>query len=253
MAGEKNIVSNGILHLNMDLERILKGTNTMPTTSASTPEPQREKLLLTEDEWNLWLQERMKEGNWIRRKLRTETEAKPDSEKKKAGRQKHVIWWASYDCDRGRHYIPQKNPSISPSKRRKSEPTMKVGCPACFSASCKWSKHGPNEPNEVEVNFFSTHEGHNPGTVEEDISISRMSQRTWDWVKERVAQGLNWQAIKLLLRLDADVLRRVRDLNLSNFTLSVSNALSIELYRSRKEPILLSRKLCALIRPMSTT
>jgi hypothetical protein len=123
------------------------------------------------------------------------------------GRPKTTIWWCRYDCDRARTYRDEKDPNLSPSKRRKrSKRSIKVVCPAHFTASCK---QGPNgSAATVVVKYWSVHEGHEAGTLQ-DFATSMMPRAAREWLQERVAQGLDWRAIKPFLRLDDDTLDKV--------------------------------------------
>lgn len=58
------------------------------------------------------------------------------------------------------------------------------------------------------MEFQDKHEGHTPGTLR-DMASSMLTIHVRQWIEEKVESGLNWKAIKAMLRIDTDILDSV--------------------------------------------
>lgn len=61
---------------------------------------------------------------------------------------------------------------------------------------------------DIEIEYSWEHTGHDPGSLK-DMQESMMSDRVRDWVNSRVNEGLDWKAIKDLVRIDEEILDNV--------------------------------------------
>ena len=62
--------------------------------------------------------------------------------------------------------------------------------------------------DEVKIEYHNTH-NHEVGTLNAQVG-ERLKKATVDWLNGRVAEGLDYPAIKHLMRLDSQMLNAVR-------------------------------------------
>lgn len=120
------------------------------------------------------------------------------------GRKKTWEWTERWQCGRAEVYRDERQESLSPAKRRddRTHESVKVGCKAHFFLRKHVGEDG------IEVEYKDKHNGHQPGTVG-DMASSMLTIRVREWVTEKVDRGLNWPAIKAMLRIDTDILDAV--------------------------------------------
>lgn len=90
---------------------------------------------------------------------------------------------------------------------------MKVGCKAHF-----WLRKALDS-EEVTIEYRNEHNGHDPNTIK-DMTASMLPRQVKRWIEEKVDSGLNWRAIKPMLRISADVLDSVRTLSVLDQSVS---------------------------------
>ncbi|KAL9937971.1 hypothetical protein V8E36_003516 [Tilletia maclaganii] len=118
-----------------------------------------------------------------------------------------LIWRHRYICDHaGRPQNKPKNGNLSPDKRRKRLPSIKVGCKAQFNAS------RPIVEDRVYVKWIFEHTGHDIASLR-SVAESRLPHRIRDWLRVRVEEGRDWRAIRNLLRLEDDQLQQLEDMD----------------------------------------
>ncbi|KAH9807717.1 hypothetical protein DFH28DRAFT_913167 [Melampsora americana] len=79
-----------------------------------------------------------------------------------------------------------------PKLKRKSQPSMKVGCPAKFTIKTRI------DSGLYELEWYWQHKNHEPYSVA-DMKRMRLAAPVRQWLCERVLAGMNWSAIKRLL------------------------------------------------------
>jgi hypothetical protein len=119
---------------------------------------------------------------------------------KPGGKEKTWEWTERLNCHHAGVYRDQRNANTSPSKRRphQSEPSVKNGCSAHIWL---WKFIGQDQ---VQVEYTWRH-AHSIGTLME-MRLSMMPIRLQNWLKDLVAQGLDWPQIKMRLQLDTETL-----------------------------------------------
>lgn len=130
-----------------------------------------------------------------------EAEAQP---KPKKGRPSVYEWTEKWVCDHSGQYRDQRKANLSPSKRRdnRTHGSIKVGCKAHL-----WFRKRIGQ-DKIEIEYAWEHSGHTPGSLK-DMQESMMSDQVRDWVNTRVNEGLDWRAMKDLLRIDEAILDEV--------------------------------------------
>ncbi|KAK4694806.1 hypothetical protein P7C70_g8674, partial [Phenoliferia sp. Uapishka_3] len=104
-----------------------------------------------------------------------------------------------YECD----HAGKPRSILAPADRqRKARTSIKVGCKAHFFVRKLKGKE------EYVVDLHLEHTGHIAATVE-SMRESRMSDATRGWLQGMVERGLDWPAIKNLLRPSEEVLQKV--------------------------------------------
>lgn len=114
-------------------------------------------------------------------------------------------WTEKWICDHAGKPRDQRQVDLSPRKRRpeRHHESIKVGCKACI-----WFRKRVGATS-IELEYKWEHTGHEAGSLK-DMRESMMSDRVRDWVNTRIDEGLNWNAIKDLIRIDEAVLDEVR-------------------------------------------
>ncbi|KAH9809500.1 hypothetical protein DFH28DRAFT_933891 [Melampsora americana] len=79
-----------------------------------------------------------------------------------------------------------------PKSKQKSQPSMKVGCPARFTIKKRIDN------GLYELDWFWQHLNHEPYSVA-DMKRMRLASPVRKWLSERVLAGMTWPAIKKLL------------------------------------------------------
>ncbi|KAE8180866.1 hypothetical protein CF335_g9120, partial [Tilletia laevis] len=114
-----------------------------------------------------------------------------------------LIWRHRHDCDHGGKPEPSKrNTDLSPSKKRKRLPSIKVNCRARFVS---WQRLGDDR---IFVKWSHAHSGHTVTSIA-SMAESRLPARVRHWIRDRVSEGRDWKAIRNLLRLDEGDLERL--------------------------------------------
>ncbi|KAE8251485.1 hypothetical protein A4X13_0g3973 [Tilletia indica] len=114
-----------------------------------------------------------------------------------------LLWRHRYQCDHAGQ--PQSKPlqdNLSPSKRRRRLPSIKVGCKATVVA-CQ-----PIGERRIYIKWKHQHIGHDVASMQ-SVAESRLPKRVRDWIVARVAEGRDWKAIRNLLRLGEEDLQRL--------------------------------------------
>ncbi|CAD6931001.1 unnamed protein product [Tilletia controversa] len=114
-----------------------------------------------------------------------------------------LIWRHRYECDHAGR--PQNKPArtdVSPSKKRRRNPSIKVGCSAKFVA-CR-----PIGEDRIYIKFSHRHTGHDVSSIK-SMAESRLPKRVRDWIRSRVYEGRDWKAIRNLLRLEEHDLNKL--------------------------------------------
>lgn len=101
-------------------------------------------------------------------------------------------------CDHAGIYVPVDQAL----RQRHAEPTIKMACPAMFYAKTL------RADGSVEVKYNPSH-NHETNTTYA-VARARLDKDTTDWVDDLVAKGMQWPAIKALLRLDPEEMDDVR-------------------------------------------
>lgn len=124
--------------------------------------------------------------------------------KRKRIASKRCEWSEKFVCDHSGKYRDRKKANLSPSKRRphRKRESLKVGCRAQILLQKRIGV------DQVEITYNFEHTGHVVGSLK-DFRESRMSERVREWIADRVGDGMDWRAIKDLLRLDEEILNRV--------------------------------------------
>ncbi|KAJ7238405.1 hypothetical protein C8J57DRAFT_1086881 [Mycena rebaudengoi] len=152
------------------------------------PPPEREKysspiitLEMTEFTAENWFEVRQSSDKWITKCSRDEEMNK--NRKKKAATQPHdgerrgpkrlYDWTEKWLCGHSGKYRDERDHNLS----------LLCG------------------EDRVKIEYCWEHDGHEPGTIK-DMAGSMLPLRVKEWIENPVADGLNWKAIKPLLRLD---------------------------------------------------
>ncbi|KAE8240870.1 hypothetical protein A4X03_0g8276 [Tilletia caries] len=114
-----------------------------------------------------------------------------------------LSWRHRYQCDHaGRPQSKPLQPNLSPSKRRRRLPSIKVGCTA------KLVVFQPIGERRVYIKWDYKHTGHDVASMQ-SVAESRLPKRVREWISARVAEGRDWKAVRNLLRLGEDELQRL--------------------------------------------
>ncbi|CAD6907644.1 unnamed protein product [Tilletia controversa] len=114
-----------------------------------------------------------------------------------------LLWRQRYQCDHaGRPQSKPMQENLSPAKRRRRLPSIKVGCKATFVA-CQ-----PIGERRIYIKWRHQHTGHDVSSMQ-SVAESRLPKRVRQWLAARVAEGRDWKAIRNLLRLSEEDLQRL--------------------------------------------
>ncbi|KAJ7660131.1 hypothetical protein DFH06DRAFT_1472232 [Mycena polygramma] len=170
-------------------------------------------LEYTESDAEHWLQTRLSADKWVLKRSREEDSHKsrkkksstpypdPATDVPRRGPKKQFDWTEKWLCGRSGKYRDERKAELSPRKRRpnRHHPSVKVGCDSYIYLR---KVHGQDL---VKIEYCWEHDGHEPGTIQ-DMAGSMLPIRVKEWIENRVDEGLDWKAIKPLLRLDALIL-----------------------------------------------
>lgn len=95
---------------------------------------------------------------------------------------RRYAWRKHYVCDHSGKPRDRRNPNLAPGKRRSRRASIKIGCPASFTATQE-----VGSDMVVMVCRFQ-HQGHTVNT-REYWANSRIPDNVRDWIKERVVEG----------------------------------------------------------------
>lgn len=95
---------------------------------------------------------------------------------------RRYAWRKHYVCDHSGKPRDRRNPNLAPGKRRSRRASIKIGCPASFTATQE-----VGSDTVVMVCRFQ-HQGHTVNTREYWAS-SRIPDNVREWIKERVSEG----------------------------------------------------------------
>ncbi|KAJ6582514.1 hypothetical protein DFH09DRAFT_1309467 [Mycena vulgaris] len=176
------------------------------------PPPEREKydsaiitLEMSESDAEPWLHVRQSADKWITKRSRDEemnksrkktTATQPYTDATRRGPKRQFDWTEKWLCGHSGKYRDERDTDLSPRKRRpnRHHPSVKVNCGAYFFLRKVCGE------DRVKIEYCWAHDGHEPGTVK-DMAGSMLPLRVKEWIESRVAEGLDWKAIKPLLRL----------------------------------------------------
>ena len=123
----------------------------------------------------------------------------------KCGVKPRFEWTEKFVCGREGQYCDERDPDMSPRKRHKTgreQDSVKVGCKAHF-----WLRKRIGS-DAIEVTYRWEHTGHVVGS-KADFYGSMHCPAVRCWVLDHVEDGLDWPAIKSLIRIDEDLLDRI--------------------------------------------
>jgi hypothetical protein len=125
----------------------------------------------------------------------------PDSDGPRRGAPKQFDWTEHWVCGHSGKYLDERNPDLSPRKRRanRQHGSVKTQCTAFY-----WLRKVYGQ-DLVKIEYYGEHEGHEVGTVKE-MTESMLPLRVKRWIQSRVDEG---QAIKPMLRIDSEILDQV--------------------------------------------
>lgn len=124
--------------------------------------------------------------------------------KSNGGRPKKYEWVEDLVCRHHGRFCDERNPDLSPQKRRpnRHQQSVKVGCKARISL------RKMNGSDLVRIEYVWQHTGHTVGILD-DMKGSMLPRPVNEYIEERVAQQMDWHALKKLLRVDARVLTAI--------------------------------------------
>lgn len=117
-------------------------------------------------------------------------------------------WTERLECDHAGTYQDKRDPNLPPEKRRthrRKQASIKVDCKAHI-----WMRKQVSS-EEVHVQYHWRHQNHVYGSLE-DFRDSRNSFASRQWINEKVHNGLDWKAVRGLLRLTSESLDAVSSL-----------------------------------------
>lgn len=101
---------------------------------------------------------------------------------------RRYAWRKHYVCDHSGKPRDRRNPNLAPGKRRSRRASIKIGCPASFTATQEVGS------DMVMMVCRFQHQGHTVNTREYWAS-SRIPDNVRDWIKERVSEGRDQKEI----------------------------------------------------------
>jgi hypothetical protein len=113
-------------------------------------------------------------------------------------------WTEKWLCGRSGKYRDEWDTNPSPRKHRpnRHHPSVKVDCGTYIFLRKVCGE------DKVKIEYCWEHDGHEPGTAK-DMAGSILPLHVKEWIENRVAEGLDWKAIKPLLRIEAMILDKV--------------------------------------------
>jgi hypothetical protein len=115
------------------------------------------------------------------------------------GRPATNIFYRVFRCHRRGHYQSQ-------AKQRKAATSIRCGCEAMFTVTCKKST-----PETVHIKYHWRHTGHQPGTPS-DLAKTPIDKEAREWIRQRVEEGMDWRGIKQLLKTEQEIMFKVMNL-----------------------------------------
>lgn len=112
------------------------------------------------------------------------------------GRPATNIFYRVFRCHRRGHYQSQ-------AKQRKAATSIRCGCEAMFTVTCKKSS-----PEMVQIKYHWRHTGHQPGTPS-DLAKTPIDKEAREWIRQRVEEGMDWRGIKQLLKTEQEIMFKV--------------------------------------------
>lgn len=114
-----------------------------------------------------------------------------DKRKPGPARLHEKTWFFNCPC----YGPPKVNENVDPitGQKRETKPSYKIFCHARFVIKERI------KPKLFEVTWHWKHKGYNPYSLEDMVNM-RMSKALEQWLSDRVLEGMNWKAIKKLLR-----------------------------------------------------
>lgn len=101
---------------------------------------------------------------------------------------RRYAWRKHFVCDHSGKPRDRRNPDLAPGKRRSRRASIKIGCPASFTATQEVGS------DTVTMVCRFQHHGHSVNTREYWAS-SRIPDNVREWIKERVAEGRDQKEI----------------------------------------------------------
>ncbi|GAB5587316.1 hypothetical protein Unana1_02216 [Umbelopsis nana] len=112
------------------------------------------------------------------------------------GRPATNIFYRVFRCHRRGHYQSQ-------AKQRKAATSIRCGCEAMFTVTCKKST-----PDVVQIKYHWRHTGHQPGTPS-DLAKTPIDKEAREWIRQRVEEGMDWRGIKQLLKTEQEIMFKI--------------------------------------------
>ncbi|CAM0135158.1 hypothetical protein VKS41_000259 [Umbelopsis sp. WA50703] len=112
------------------------------------------------------------------------------------GRPATNIFYRVFRCHRRGHYQSQ-------AKQRKAATSIRCGCEAMFTVTCKKSS-----PDMVQIKYHWRHTGHQPGTPS-DLAKTPIDKEAREWIRQRVEEGMDWRGIKQLLKTEQEIMFKI--------------------------------------------
>jgi hypothetical protein len=146
-------------------------------------------------------------------------------------------WKLRYICDHAGQPRDRRDPKLSPSKRRKSGNSIKVGCEAKIHihqamgsgkifVEYHWrhNNHSTYDAINLDLFYFIYSQIQDPSTLQ-NMQESRNPDAVREWLDARVDEGFDMGAIKAMLRMTSEQLSEV-----FSFFLSLHSTLLLTIY-----------------------
>ncbi|KIJ25140.1 hypothetical protein M422DRAFT_273916 [Sphaerobolus stellatus SS14] len=146
------------------------------------------------DEWESWLaSECAVYTNW---------RFKKDIPQAQSNRKRKFEWKRLYECDHAGSPRDRRDENLSPKKRRKTGPSIKVRCNA------KIEVYQLVGSNVVTVDHYWQHNNHDPATLV-NMKMSRNPDAVRHWLDARVHEGFDSKVIKAMIRMTSEELAEI--------------------------------------------
>ncbi|KIJ34131.1 hypothetical protein M422DRAFT_263781 [Sphaerobolus stellatus SS14] len=120
----------------------------------------------------------------------------------KSNHKRKFEWKRLYECDHAGSPRNRRDENLSPKKRRKTGPSIKVGCNA------KIEVYQLVGNNVVTVDHYWQHNNHDLATLV-NMKMLRNPDAVWHWLDARVHEGFDSKAIKAMIRMTSEELAEI--------------------------------------------